>query len=146
MSYSIHRFPLWVFAFLLLGCGDTVKHPVPYVSVNEWVYLSTPTGYPLQFIGGTVLLPDAGYKGIVAYRRTALGDNDDFSAYDLTCPNHVSSGCGTLALVDNLYAECPCDGPQFLLYDGQALGGSTTYPLYTYKTTYDGNALHIKNR
>jgi nitrite reductase/ring-hydroxylating ferredoxin subunit len=118
---------------------------VPYVPVNEVVYLSTPSGYPLQFVGGTVVLPDAGVRGIVVYRRTLQENVDDFAALDLCCPNHLEAGCG-LELEDNLYAVCPCDGQRFLLFDGQPLDGNTTYPLLPYRISYDGNALRIRNR
>lgn len=132
-------------ATLLGSCGDSLQHPVPYVPVNEVVYLSTPSGYPLQFIGGTVLLPDAGVQGIVVYRKTLQGTVDDFAALDLCCPNHVSQGC-TLELEENLYGVCPCDGQRFLLFDGQPLDGSTTYSLLPYRLSFDGNALRIRNR
>ena len=137
-------FNLFAISTLLISCGDRNPHPVPYVPVNEVVYLSTPSGYPLQFVGGTVVLPDAGVRGIVVYRRTLQENVDDFAALDLCCPNHLEAGCG-LELEDNLYAVCPCDGQRFLLFDGQPLDGNT-YPLLPYRISYDGNALRIRNR
>ena len=76
----MHRIVLYLFAIstLFISCGDRNPHPVPYVPVNEVVYLSTPSGYPLQFVGGTVVLPDAGVRGIVVYRRTLQENVDDF--------------------------------------------------------------------
>ena len=132
-------FNLFAISTLLISCGDRNPHPVPYVPVNEVVYLSTTSGYPLQFVGGTVVLPDAGVRGIVVYRRTLLENVDDFAALDLCCPNHLEAGCG-LELEDNLYAVCPCDGQRFLLFDGQPLDGNTTYPLLPYRISYDGKA------
>ena len=143
----MRRIVLYLFAIstLFASCGDSNPHPVPYVPVNEVVYLSTPSGYALQFVGGTVVLPDAGVRGIVVYRRTLQENVDDFAALDLCCPNHLQAGCG-LELEDNLYAVCPCDGQRFLLFDGQPLDGNTTYPLLPYRISYDGNALRIRNR
>jgi nitrite reductase/ring-hydroxylating ferredoxin subunit len=137
---------LIIISTFLWSCGDSPTHPVPYVPVNEVVYLSTPSGYPLQFIGGTVVLPDAGVRGIAVHRRMLQGTVDDFGAFDLCCPNHVQPACGALELEDNLYAVCPCDGQRFLLFDGQALDGSSTYSLLPYSVGFDGNALRIRSR
>ncbi|HAB32387.1 MAG TPA: hypothetical protein DCE13_07570 [Cryomorphaceae bacterium] len=130
----------------VLGCDNrSQQHPVPYVPVNETIYVNTPSAYDLQFVGGAVAYPGWGYRGGVIYRRTQFGDANDFGVYDLCCPNHVSSACGTLFLVDNLTAECPCDGQQFLLFDGQALDGVSTWGLRPYQVGYDGVALYISN-
>jgi hypothetical protein len=79
----------------LLSCGDSPTHPVPYVPVNEVVYLSTPSGYPLQFIGGTVILPDAGVRGIAVHRRMLdlLGQHGVYITGTYYCPHTPDAGC-----------------------------------------------------
>ena len=143
---------MWRFVFFLLPVGlfvccdgNSTQHPVPYAPINETIYLNTPSAYDLQFVGGSVAHLDWGFRGVVIYRRTNYGDANDFGVYDLCCPNHVSETCGTLTLVDNLTAECPCDGQQFLLFDGQPLDGPTTWGLKPYQVGYDGVALYISN-
>ncbi|NDD47234.1 MAG: hypothetical protein EBZ31_02610 [Flavobacteriia bacterium] len=131
---------------VLIACdGSTSQHPVPYAPVNETIYLNTPSAYDLQFVGGSVAFPNLGYRGIVVYRRTNYGDANDFGVYDLCCPNHVSGTCGTLLLVDNLTAKCPCDDQSFLLFDGSAMDGTTTWGLKPYQVGYDGVALYLSN-
>jgi nitrite reductase/ring-hydroxylating ferredoxin subunit len=145
--YKMYRLLCFFLVFgLFAGCrGSSNRHPVPYAPVNETIYLNTPSAYDLQFVGGSFAHSEWGYRGVVVYRRTNFGDANDFGVYDLCCPNHVSHACGTLFLVDNLTAECPCDGQQFLLFDGQALDGSSTWGLRPYQVGYDGVALYISN-
>ena len=120
-------------------------HPVPITQVNETLYLNTPSAYDLQFVGGSIFIPEWGYKGIAIYRRTNFGDANDFGVYDLCCPNHTQESCGTLVIKDNLYGQCACDDQEFLLHDGQALDGISSWGLYPYKVGYDGISLHISN-
>lgn len=140
-------YPLFItFILILIACdGSTSRHPVPYAPMNETIYLNTPSAYELQFVGGTETYPSLGYRGVVIHRRTNFGDANDFGVYDLCCPNHVNSTCGTLQLVDNLTAQCPCDDQHFLLFDGSALDGSATWSLKPYQVGYDGTALYLSN-
>ena len=133
-------------ASIIFSCsGVSNNHPVPITQVNENLYLNTPSSYPLQFVGGSIFIPEWGYRGIAIYRRTNFGDANDFVVYDLCCPNHVEENCGTLVLKDNLYAQCPCDDQEFLLFDGQALDGPTSWGLYNYRVGYNGVSLNISN-
>jgi len=130
----------------LIACdGSTSQHPVPYAPVNETLYLNTPSAYDLQFVGGAAAYPNWGHRGVAIYRRTNFGDANDFGVYDLCCPNHVQSPCGTLQLIDNVTAKCPCDDQSFLLFDGSAMDGTTTWGLKPYQVGYDGVALYISN-
>jgi hypothetical protein len=131
---------------ICISCtGVSNNHPVPIMQVNENLYLNTPSSYPLQFVGGSIFIPEWGYRGIAIYRRTNFGDANDFGVYDLCCPNHVQENCGTLVLKDNLYAQCPCDDQEFLLFDGQALDGVSAWGLLNYRVGYDGVSLTISN-
>ena len=134
-----------IFLFLNSCSWDGNTHPVPNIPVNENLFLNTPSAYPLQFVGGSIFIPEWGYRGISVYRRTNYGDANDFGVYDLCCPNHVEENCGALELKDNLYAECPCDGQKFLLFDGQAMDGESSWGLFEYRVGYDGVSLHITN-
>lgn len=137
---------LWLGLTGLLACdGTSNRHPVPYVFVNESVFVNSPSAYDLQFVGGTYVRTDWGHGGIAIYRRTNFGDANDFGAYDLRCPNHVSMPCGATTVVDGLYAECGCDNQRFLLFDGSATDGSTTWGLLPYQVQFDGVRLTVSN-
>lgn len=127
-----------------VGCKKQNSTTVPFVNVQEFVYLSTPEGFNLQVQGGWVYR-NAGYKGLVVYRRNYNFQFDDFVTYDRACPLHWQDDCGTLLVEDDIYLTCPCDGHQFLLFDGQPLDGNSP-PLRTYNTQYDGqNTISITN-
>ena len=136
--------PLGLLALMSLSnCGGTTsQHPVPYIAVDESIYLNSPSAYDIQFVGGHMTLPTKGYSGIVIYRRSNYGDANDFAVYDMACPNHVNDPCGTLQ-VDGLYGNCGCDDQQFLIYDGQALDGVTAWGLRPYRITYQGQSIRI---
>tara|TARA_B110000444_G_scaffold38165_2_gene33757 strand:- start:2833 stop:3264 length:432 start_codon:yes stop_codon:yes gene_type:complete len=137
---------LFVLATVNISCtGVSNNHPVPITQVNENLYLNTPSAYPLQFVGGSIFVPEWGYRGIAIYRRTNFGDANDFGVYDLCCPNHTQENCGRLVLKDNLYAQCPCDEQEFLLFDGQAIDDPVRWGLLPYRVGYDGASLHISN-
>ena len=133
-------------AIVLLACdGPSNRHPVPYVFLNETVFINSPSAFDLQFVGGTYLRSDWGHGGLVVYRRTNFGEANDFGAYDLRCPNHPSLPCGASTLKDGLYAECGCDGQQFLLFDGSATSGQATWGLLPYLVQFDGVSLQLSN-
>ena len=130
----------------LLSCdGPSNRHPVPYVFVNETIFVNSPSAFDLQFVGGTYVRNDWGHGGLVVYRRTNFGDANDFGAYDLRCPNHLSLPCGASTLKDGLYAECGCDSQRFLLFDGSATSGQTTWGLLPDQVQFDGVSLQISN-
>ncbi|MFM8565956.1 MAG: hypothetical protein ACKOBQ_07405 [Bacteroidota bacterium] len=139
-------FSPWLALALLVGCdGSDNRHPVPYVLLSETIFLNSPSAFDLQFVGGIYSRNDWGHGGVAVYRRTNFGDANDFGAYDLRCPNHVSQSCGAAKIVEGLYAECACDGQQFLLFDGSATSGTTTWGLLPYRVQYDGASLQISN-
>ena len=129
----------------VLGCRlNSNEHPVPYVPVDETVYLNSASAYDLQFVGGHIILPNHGHKGVIIYRRTAFEEANDFGVYDLCCPNHVDEACGVIEVVDGIYGRCSCDDQEFLLHDGAAMNGTTTWGLRPYQVDYDGISIRIR--
>ena len=144
----IHRTYLLTLFFAVVasvGCNkQTDTNPIPNVAVNEFVYLNNPSSFNLQVQGGWVY-NIGGYAGLVVYRRYFTQQYNDFMAYDRACPLHYAQSCGTLKVVDDIYLECPCDGHQFLLFDGQPLDGKSPQLKY-YNTYFDGiNVIQISN-
>lgn len=114
--------------------------PLPQISFNQTIYLSNPSSYNLQFVGGWIL-HEGGLKGIVVYRKKFDQLYDDFVSYERACPQHYPDQCGQLIVVDDIYLQCSCDNThQYLLIDGQPLDGSQ-YAIRTYNTQFDGNNL-----
>lgn len=119
-------------------------NPIPYVIVNEFVYLNNPSSFNLQVQGGWIY-NYGGYAGLVVYRRYFVQQYNDFIAYDRACPLHFEQSCGTLKVVDDIFLECPCDGHQYLLFDAQPLDGNSPQ-LRFYNTQFDGtNQIYISN-
>ena len=139
-------FVRWGILAAVLACeGTDTRHPVPYVLLNETIFLNSPSACDLQFVGGVYERSDWGHGGVAVYRRTNFGESNDFGVYDLRCPNHVSMPCGATKVVEGMYAECACDGQRFLLFDGSAANGTTAWGLLPYRVQYDGVSLQISN-
>ena len=150
--HQIPRISLVTLCFLLTiavmssfsGCKMKDNYPqIPYVPVNIFIDPSSTMYIELNSVGGWVYLyADAPSRGIIVYRSSV----DEFMAYERICPYdpdltnakvHVESS-GVTA-VDSL-----C-GSRFILTDGQPFKGPATLPLKQYRTSYDGNTLHIFN-
>jgi nitrite reductase/ring-hydroxylating ferredoxin subunit len=82
-----------------------------------------------------------GVNGIIIFR---LGDNE-FKAYERTCPYEVSSGCLAEAGDNQLIARCPCCGSEFNLVYGDLNKGPSRWPLKQYRAVVSGQMLHISN-
>jgi len=129
----------------LLGCKreDNLNN-IPNVFVQEFVYLNNPSSFNLNTPGGWVYNP-GGFSGLVVYRRNFTNAFDDFIAWDRACPLHFNESCGTMNVVDNLFLECPCDGQQFLMFDGMPIDGKAPQMRF-YTTFFDGvNVIRITN-
>ena len=129
----------------MAGCNkQRVNDLIPNVAVNEFVYLNNPSSFNLQVQGGWIY-HTGGFAGLVVYRRYFTQQNNDFVAYERACPLHFAQSCGTLKVVDDIFLECPCDGHQFLMFDGQPIDGNSPQ-LRFYNTFFDGsNVIQISN-
>ena len=89
-------------------------------------------------------------RGIIVYRMT----QDEFKAYERT-PTYKPDSCSifepvekfTKIVVDEsgIMAIDTCSGSQYILLDGSVAVGPATYPLFAFRTSYDGETLHIYN-
>ena len=88
-------------------------------------------------------------RGIIVYRSSV----DLFMAYDRTPPYKPDSCCNgyldecTALLVDSYYpfAMDTCTNSKFLLLDGSPVEGPSPLSMIFYRTSYDGQYLHIFN-
>lgn len=128
-------------AVSLSNCRErTDEHTVPIVSVNVDIDVTLAQYNDLNFIGGWVYL-NGGYNGLIAYRQSL----ETIKSYDRQAPYLVEDRCQVE--VDSSGVSCtdPCSGSEWLLHDGQLLGGPAVYPLREYNTTFDGQRLSIRN-
>ena len=124
---------------VLTGCKKQNNfYDIPNVAVSHYVYLSNPTNFDLQVQGGWVYR-QAGYKGLIIYRRYMNYDENDFVAYERACPLHYSSDCATMKVEDGLTIVCECDGKEYSLFDGSPYADNPSPSVKFYRTTYDGN-------
>lgn len=140
--------PLFCGFALLSSCNSTVvQYDIPEAFVDETIYLSDPSSFNLTVVGGQLFLPNAGYSGILVYRRYFDQAFYDFAAYEAACPEHWADGCGILESSNgDFYYTCGCDAHQYQLLDGQSVDTSYTLPIMEYQCTYDGgNVIRISN-
>ena len=132
---------------LALSCGknDLERNPfLPDLRFSLPVNLNLPQYDNLRFAGGTILLPNAGHKGIHLFNL----NGSSYLAWEASCPNHLPSSCSQTQLVGVL-AECPCEDYRYSLATGQLLnppkGATNIYSLIMYTVDVRGNNLVISN-
>ena len=108
--------------FLFLSCGKTPIQRNPYlvdIRFQREINLSLPSYNGLTFVGGSVLIPDAGINGVILFNL----NGSTFLAWEATCPNHLPRTCSKLEITGVL-AECSCESFQYSLATGQLLNPS----------------------
>ena len=71
-----------------MGCGKTPLQRNPYlvdIRFQREINLSLPSYNSLTFVGGSVLIPDAGINGVILFNL----NGSTFLAWEATCPNHL---------------------------------------------------------
>tara|TARA_R110002050_G_scaffold94765_2_gene197164 strand:- start:20716 stop:21153 length:438 start_codon:yes stop_codon:yes gene_type:complete len=140
---------LFTFSFIVLvACSnnDNVKsNPyIPNYSFNTGglININLPEYSQLQFSGNHVILSTYGFKGVVLYY---VGGNQ-YTAYELTDPNHVPSSCSLLS-VEGVIATCGCDdGNSYDILTGSMREGTTGgYTLKPYLVEVSGNIIRVYN-
>ncbi len=126
------------------GCGKSRPDNFPDVAFETYVYLNNPSNNALKQPGGWVY-HDGGYRGLIIYRRQLTGGPEDFGVYDRGCPQHITDNCGYLEISDDdLFAECPCSGEEYLLLDGSPVNNSE-FGLKMYPASLNSGVLYIRN-
>jgi len=128
---------------LIVACSNDNEHPVPNtpylgspICINDVEYFNLLNNY------GIVFLENEGYlgNGILVVN---VGNNE-FMAYDATCPYEVQEGCKVLPDKSSMIlVECKCCGSKYEVTFGDVNTGPSNYPLKKYKTAYDGACIRI---
>ena len=81
--------------------------------------LSLPLYSGLNFVGGSLLIEDAGINGIILFNL----NGSSFLAWEATCPNHLPENCSKFG-IKGVLAVCSCEDFQYSLATGQLLNPS----------------------
>ncbi|MCR9153043.1 MAG: hypothetical protein NXI09_02960 [Bacteroidetes bacterium] len=126
------------------ACEKNTQRDFPFISFDEYIYLNNPSNIELQNPGGAVIT-SGGYRGLIIFRRFINNDVRDFAAYDRACPTHYEEDCSLLELSeDRVFAECPCHGEKYLLFDGSP-GEDAVISMVEYQCTFDGSLIRARN-
>lgn len=137
------RIPKIIFSTILLlipifSCKkNDVNASFPTVPVNITIYLTTYPYTQLNSIGNHAYVTNAGYRGIVIYRKSL----DEFAAFDRACP-YDPTASGSLLDVEAsglIMADGKC-GSKFSLYDGSVINGPATAPMKSYHVDYNSTS------
>lgn len=135
-----------LFTTLGLSCSpdDELRTQNPYlVDVNFRldINLNLPEYNSLNFPGNSYTTYNYGINGVVVYNI----NNSQYTAFELSDPNHPLSDCSTLTL-EGIIAVCNCDdGNEYNILTGEPTSGSGQYPLKPYRVRKSGNELEIYN-
>ena len=124
---------------------DKSSDPIPYAYINFVVYPNSTVWLELNAVGGYAYVSaDPPSKGVIIYRYGP----EEFVALERTCPHNPYDNCATGPVKvekGGSTAVDSCCMSRFILLDGSVFQGPSSYPLRTYHTSYDGNALRVYN-
>jgi hypothetical protein len=123
------------------SCESNRGEIIPYVKVDLYLFLYADLAD--MGIGTTKVIPNHGVSGIVLYRESDL----EFYAYDLSC-TLWSEHHAAVEEDPNFFGvyKCPVCGSTYLLMNGgEPNSGPANYPLVEYRTSIQGDVLHIFN-
>ena len=137
-----YLFSLLIFTFLfVIGCGkDEGRQEIPFVYVNFTIYPTTTIDH--IEIGGWKYFNSYGYRGVLIYRPSP----DEFVAFERTCPYDPEIKTARIEVESSFSTaiDTTC-GSRFILIDGSPFEGPAKVLLKQYRTSFNGNALHVFN-
>ncbi len=130
---------------LLIGCSNSddnyQNNPnIPNVRFNLQLNLNLPEYNDLQFPGNSYETYSQGVRGIVVYNI----NNTQYSAFELTDPNHPPRNCSGMT-VDGVIASCGCDDNKYNIITGELSEGEGQYTMKPYRVRRSGNILEVFN-
>ncbi|MCE3260288.1 MAG: hypothetical protein K0S12_1929 [Bacteroidetes bacterium] len=142
------RVSLIITFFFLLAASCRKKeeqkqsnHPVPYVPVDFTIYPGDPLNFKIQSIGGWQYF-NGGINGVIVYRKS----QQEFVAIERTSsylPDNPEAKVKVQS--DNFTLRDTISNSKWQIVDGTVITGPAEWALRVYGTSYDGNALRIRN-
>jgi hypothetical protein len=115
-----------------------MQDPLPYVFVNEQVFLNEIRALPLTIKDGNFIYINGGLKGIILYRRAP----GQFVALERQSTG--KGGCKVRVDASQQFVLDTCTQTQFD-FSGGFLSGPATPNLRQYSVSFDGNLISITN-
>ncbi len=144
-------------SLLTVSCNKEGNNIIPEVYVDFTINLGTdPQFFDLSAVGNYALIDEntnnwgvsaAGFdgNGIIVFHSSL----DEFFAYDRTCPyDYAINGLSVAVNVDEdlINVICPqCSSKYSLFSFGTPVSGPSKYPLKMYKTSFNGQFIHVYN-
>lgn len=112
----------------------------PVVSIN--LNLNLPEYNSLKFPGNSVVINQQGIRGVIVYNL----NNELYTAFDLTDPNHPPNGCSRMEL-EGVIASCPCttDSNSYDIVTGQHQSDQNAFPMQQYRAIRTGDNIVVSN-
>ena len=135
------------------SCKTKENERIPYVFVDFTINLSDPMFNDLTVAGNAVVITSsyagsasAGYggHGIIVYRAS----ESEFFAFDRTCPfEEALDQAVVLKNTGDITPECPECHSKYVLpnYGYPTSDSPSRYPLKLYRTSFDGQMVHVYN-
>lgn len=137
---NLNLFSYALVCLFLLSCKTGENRIVPYVQVDQTVFLSDPINFNINFAGGWVYLA-AGSRGIILYRL----DQERFVAFDRHCTYDIDNPNGIVEVdTSQILLSDPSCGSKFIITDGSIYNGPAELPLQQYQTYFDVNANTVR--
>jgi hypothetical protein len=124
------------------ACRREEQTPIPIVPTDFTVNLNLPEYSDLAAPGNFILLT-GGSRGIIVYRISL----DQFVAFDRHCTYQAEQFCRVVPDDTGIIVrDLECCQSAFNIFDGIPIEGPASFPLYQYRTMYNGvNLLRIYN-
>lgn len=137
---------LLVFLLVLNSCSTNEDNRIDNpnlvdVSFRLLINLNLPEYNSLNFPGNSYSTYTTGINGVVVYNI----NNTQFTAFELSDPNHPLNECSTLR-VEGVIAKCDCnDGNSYNILTGELTNGSGQYTLKPYRVVKNGSEIEVYN-
>ncbi|MCF8304426.1 MAG: hypothetical protein K9I94_14215 [Bacteroidales bacterium] len=134
-----------VFIIFITGCGkeQNVYEKIPYAPVDVYIQPNSTQYQRLNTVGGWEYInAQEPSRGLIVYRAS----QNEFKAYERTCPHDPEKPAARVEMEENylIAVDSTCMS-RFVLTDGSPFDGPSRLPLKEYRTSFDGNTLHIYN-
>jgi hypothetical protein len=142
-------FYMVISAFLLVSCsknddGNNNNPNIPNFAFDtgQLINTSLPQYNHLTLPGNSISLYSQGVNGVVLY----YAGNNNYSAFELSDPNHQLQTCSVLT-VSGVFATCGCqeEGTYEILNGLPVEGTVGEYPLKRYFVEVNGSIIRVYN-
>jgi hypothetical protein len=147
MNFKSIVFIIFIFLLVFAACKkkknttNVSEHPVPYVPVDLTIYPNDPLNFKIQAIGGWMYF-NGGINGLVVYRKS----QQEFVVLERTSSYLPDNPYAKVKVMnDNFTLRDTISDSRWQMVDGLVSQGPAQWSLRIYGSTYDGNALRIKN-